>query len=356
MGKKKQHKSYGHKSGLPPGSLVHTGDFSAPTTPITAFHFGPDFFEESISENISDVKQFLDKPGLAWLNFDSVHDTKFMNEIGQIFGLHSLVLEDIMNTHQRPKAEEQGHVLFLVAVILRADELKSEFIEEQISFVLGKNFLLTFQEYQGDVFEPIRDRLRNKIGRIRERDVDYLLYALLDVIVDSYFVLLEDLAEKMDEMEDRIFTKPDNRSLIEIQENKRKLISLRRAVIPLRDAVDRAEHLEFELIRPETGPFLQDLSDHLHRTAELIESYRDVNNGLKDSYMSGMSLKLNHIMRVLTIISTIFIPLTFIVGVYGMNFNNMPELEWHYGYSAVWVFMVLLSLGLLWYFKKKKWL
>jgi len=318
--------------------------------------FGPDFLEEK------NIRLPLDRADLTrsgqpvWINFDSVHDTKLIQDVGHAFDLHPLILEDIMHPHQRPKAEDHGHALFVVAVMLYHDVQSGELVEEQVSFVLGDGFLLTFQEHPIDVFEPVRERLRQKTGRVHERGADYLMYALLDVIVDNYFTLLEEMGEAMDDMEDRIFIKPDNKSLIQIQENKRKLISFRRAIVPLRDAVSRAEHLEFDLIQTGTRPFLQDLSDHLQRTGDLVENYREVNNGLKDSYMSGMSLKLNNIMRVLTIISTIFIPLSFLVGVYGMNFDYMPELRWHYGYHVVWVVMVLLSLGLLWFFRKRKWL
>jgi magnesium transporter len=285
-----------------------------------------------------------------------------IEKIGKNFNLHPLLLEDILNTGQRPKAEDFEDHIFIVSKMLYFEETESEIISEQLSVIIGANFVISFQERHGDVFNAVRERIRNGKGRIRKMGSDYLAYALLDAVVDHYFLILEKLGEKIEGLEEDLLTNPTTETMQSIHNLKREMIFLRKSVWPLREVVNSLEKGESKLIKKSTKIYLRDVYDHTIQVMDSVESFRDVLSGMLDLYLSVISNKMNEVMKVLTIIATIFIPLTFIAGIYGMNFNpeaspfNMPELNWHFGYPAVWLVMILIGLTMLGFFKNKKWL
>jgi magnesium transporter len=277
-----------------------------------------------------------------------------IEKLGENFGIHRLVLEDILNTEHTPKIEVYEDYLFFTLKMITLGEDKG--IEsEQVSIILGDNYVISFQEKEGDVFDPVRERLRGQKGKIRARGADYLLYALVDVIADNYFVIIDAYGDILEELEDEIFMEPREDHLQVVQQSKRDLIKLRKSVFPLREAVLFLERSDTKLVKAETAPFFRDVYDHVLHVTESIESFRELNTGLKDIYLSRLSMKMNEVMQTLTIIATIFIPLTFVAGVYGMNFENMPELGWKYGYLAVWIVMLAITTLLIFYFRRKRW-
>jgi magnesium transporter len=265
-------------------------------------------------------------------------------------------LEDILNTDQRPKMEDYGEYLYIVLRMLNYNDKSSEIESEQISLVLGPNFVFSFQEREGDTFNPIRDRIRNSKGRIRKMGADHLAYTLLDSIIDNYFIILEKLGEKIEFLEEEVITRPTPETLQTVHHLKREMIFLRKGVWPLREVISGLERGESSLIKESTRIYLRDVYDHTIQTIDTIETYRDMVSGMLDIYLSSISNRLNAVMKVLTIIATIFMPLTFLAGIYGMNFKYMPELEWRWGYPAVWFAVVLISVSMLIYFRKKRWL
>jgi len=270
--------------------------------------------------------------------------------------LHPLILEDIVNTEQRPKMEDFEQYIFVVLKMLQYNEKEDEIIAEQVSLILGSNFVISFQETEGDIFDPIRDRIRNSKGRIRKMGADYLAYALLDAVVDNYFTILEKIGEKIETVEEELVANPIPETLQIIHTMKREMIFLRKSVWPLREVVGGLQRAESALIQESTGIYLRDVYDHTIQVIDTIETFRDMISGMLDIYMSSVSNKMNEVMKVLTIFAAIFIPLTFIAGIYGMNFQYMPELEWQLGYFAVLLIMLLVAVSLLVYFRKKKWL
>jgi len=294
---------------------------------------------------------------VTWVNIDGLHDIEIMEKIGKHFGLHPLVLEDILNTEQRPKIEDFDDYIFVVLKMLYYDENEGEIRAEQISIILGSNFVLSFQERVGDIFNPLRDRIRNAKGRVRKMGPDYLAYSLLDAIVDNYFVVLEKLGEQIEGMEEELVTNPTPETLQRIHNLKREMIFLRKSVWPLREVVSRLERGESPLIKEATGIYLRDVYDHTIQVIDTIETYRDMLSGMLDIYLSSISNRMNQVMKVLTIIATIFIPLTFVAGIYGMNFEYMPELKWHWFYpKAFWLVMLGVAALMLVYFRRKRWL
>ena len=279
-----------------------------------------------------------------------------IEKIGQHYDLHPLVLEDILHTGQRPKFEDIEQYLFVVLMMLRFDKENKSVISEQVSLVLGKNFVISFQENVGDVFEQIRDRIRNSKGRIRKMGSDYLMYALLDAIVDGYFAILENMGETIETLEEELVDDPSKNTLQQIHHLKREMIFLRKSVWPLRELISSLERSESKLIQQSTEAYLRDVYDHTIQVIDTVESFRDMVASMLDLYLSSLSMRMNEVMKVLTIIATIFIPLTFIAGVYGMNFHNMPELSWKYGYPVTLLVMAIISIGMLYYFKRKNWL
>jgi len=323
---------------------------------ITIMDYDEAQFEEKEVETIDECFLFKDKPTVTWINIDGLHQVEILEKLGECYGLHPLVLEDILNTDQRPKMEDYGEYIYIVLKALDYNDKSNEIETEQISLILGSNFVFSFQEREGDTFDPIRERLRNSKGRIRKMGADYLAYTLLDSIVDNYFIILERLGEKIEFLEEKLVTQPTPETLQIIHHLKRDMIFLRKAVWPLREVISSLERGESSLIKESTRIYLRDVYDHTIQTIDTIETYRDMVSGMLDIYLSSVSNRLNSVMKVLTIIATIFMPLTFLAGVYGMNFKFMPELEWRWGYAFIWLVMVGIGVFMLLYFRKKRWL
>ncbi|MCY4418592.1 MAG: magnesium/cobalt transporter CorA [Cytophagales bacterium] len=354
----------GEKVGLLPGSLVYVGENNNVPTHITAMQYNKmNFTERNIKEKDffirEELRHFLHTKGkVGWVNVNGLSDIILMRSFGDSLRLDPLVLEDILNTQQRPKVEVFSDHIFFVLRMLSYDQEKEEVNVEQVSFILGNSFVISFQEREGDVFEMVRVRLRKKWGNLRFRGSDYLLYSLLDMIVDNYFLILECLSHKVAQMEERILSEnlDDQNVPAIIQKNKKIILTVQQAVYPLREAINKLQRNESGLIDERTVKFLSDVQDHTLQVTDNIESFRDMNTGLQDVYLSTLSNNLNQVMKILTIISTIFIPLTFIVGLYGMNFKYMPEIGWKYGYLFSWGLMVTVVITLFVFFKRKRWL
>jgi magnesium transporter len=345
------------KAGLPPGTLVHIGEKKTEKTRITIVDYDETQFEEKEAKTIEECFPFKDTPTTTWINIEGVHDVDIIQKIGEHFDLHPLLLEDIANTEQRPKMEDYGNYIFIVLKMLSHDEKANEIKAEQVSIIFGSNFLISFQEgIKGDVFNPVRERIRDGKGRIRKMKSDYLAYSLVDAIVDSYFLILEKLGEKIEDIEEELVTNPASETLRAIHHLKREMIFLRKSVWPLRELISCLERGESSLIQESTGIYLRDVYDHTIQIIDTIETFRDMLSGMLDIYLSSVSNRMNQVMKVLTIIATIFIPLTFIVGIYGMNFEYMPELKWRWGYFAVLFVMVIIGIGMVIHFGRKKWL
>jgi magnesium transporter len=342
------------KAGLPPGTLVGDDAKGAAPVKITVIDYGEDSYEEKELEEITDCRLFRETPTVTWVNVGGVHRIEVLEELGECFGIHSLVLEDIANTEQRPKTEDFGDYLFVVLKMLdyEGDEVETE----QVSMVLGHNYVLSFQEREGDVFDAVRERIRNAKGRVRKMGPDYLAYALLDAVVDNYFVILEQIGEKVGLLEEELAENPNPETLQNVHELKREMIILRKSVWPLREVVNGLIRDDSKLVHQSTGVFLKDVYDHTIQVIDAVETYRDVLSGMLDLYLSTVSNRMNEVMKVLTIIATIFIPLTFVAGIYGMNFQFMPELGWHWSYPLVWLVMLIVALSMVIFFKSKKWL
>ena len=344
------------KVGLPAESLVYTGDVKGGAVTVDVM----DYDEREVREkNITTVQEciaYRDKPTVTWINVEGVHDVSLLEKMGECFGLHRLVMEDIASTDQRPKAEDFGEYLYIVFKMLSYDAPKGEVVPEQISLVLGRNFVLSFQEgLEGDVFNAIRGRIREGKGRIRKTGADYLAYALVDAVVDNYFLILEGIGENIESLEEAIVSRPTQETVQSIYRLKRELLILHKSVWPLREVVGILGKHDSPLIRETTVPYLRDVYDHVIQVIDTVEIYREMLSEMLDSYLSSVSNRMNEIMKVLTIIATIFMPLTFIAGVYGMNFRRMPELEWRYGYPLVLAVMLGIGLSMVRYFRKKKW-
>ena len=345
------------KSGLPPGTPVHIGERKAGAPRVSLMYYdGEQLVEEEVTD-ISACRTWLSQPGATWINIEGVHQIDLLEQFGAVFGLHPLVLEDIANTGQRPKVEDYGGYLYIVLRMLSLHAATQEVVGEQVSLVLGPNFVISFQEgIAGDAFDPIRERLRTSKGRARHEGADYLVYSLIDAIVDGYFVLLEKLGEQIEELDERMLASSAREATRTINHLKREMIWLRKAVWPLREMISALQRAESSLIQASTGVYLRDVYDHTIEVIDTVETYRDVLSGMLDNNLSLLTARLNEVMKVLTVISTIFIPLTFIAGVYGMNFRYMPELAWRWGYPLVMLGMAGIAVALYFYFRRKKWL
>ena len=312
--------------------------------------------EEKEAKDVEECFPFRDKPTVTWINIDGVDRVDVIEKLGKHFNLHPLALEDIVNTGQRPKMEDFLDYILLVLKMLYYDEKEGEFKAEQISLILGPNWVISFQENEGDVFDPIRERIRSDKGRIRKMGADYLVYVLMDAIVDNYFIILEKIGENIEEIEDNLVTNPAPETLQALHNLKRQMIFLRKSVWPLREVISRLERWESQLVNKSTDIYLRDLYDHTIQVIDAIETFRDMLSGMLDIYLSSVSNRMNEVMKVLTIIATIFIPLTLVAGLYGMNFKFMPELEWPWGYPFVLLVMFAIGILMVIYFRKKKWL
>ena len=354
--KARLYKRHSRKAGSPPGTLVHIGEKKVETVRITYIDYDEQYIEEKQVSNIEECFPFKTTPTVTWINIDGLHEVEIIEKLGKHFELHPLVLEDVVNTGQRPKFEDFEKYAFIVLKMLSYSEEMQAIESEQVGIVLGPNFVISFQERVGDVFDQIRDRIRNAKGRIRKMGPDYLAYTLVDAVVDSYFGILEKLGERIESMEEELVTDPTENTLQQIHTLKREMISLRKSVWPLRELISGMQRSESTLINESTGIYLRDVYDHTIQVIDTIESFRDMVSGMLDIYLSSISNKMNAVMKVLTIIATIFIPLTFVAGIYGMNFEHMPELKWRWGYLAIWLVMGTVFALMLIYFRRKKWL
>ncbi len=352
----RQTKRHSKSAGLPPGTLIHIGEKKLEAPRITVIDYDEQSFQEKQVKEIEECFEFKTSPTVTWINIDGIHDINTIEKIGSRYDLHPLTLEDILTAGQRPKFEDLEKYLFIVLNMLSFSDEKRQIQAEQVSIILGPNFVISFQESVGDVFEPIRDRIRNAKGRIRKMGCDYLMYSLIDAVVDNYFVILEKSGEKIESLEEELVSSANEQVLKRIYRLKREMIFVRKSVWPLRELIGGIERSESGLIADSTSVYLRDLYDHTIQVIDTVESFRDMVAGMLDIYLSALSNRMNAVMKVLTIIATIFIPLTFITGVYGMNFKYMPELEWKWGYLAVWLVMITVVAVMLIYFKRKKWL
>ncbi len=344
------------KAGLPPGSLVYIGDKKAEQANISIIEYDENQSQEKKLRHISECFTFSNKATVTWVDVDMVHHVELIEKIGECCGFHPLVLEDILNTDQRPKLEDFGDYIYIVLRMLSCNGGNDGIDSEQVSIILGPNYVITFQERELDVFNSIRDRIRNGKGRLSKSGADYLAYALLDTIVDNYFVVLEKLGERIEALEEQLIARPTHTVLQSIHDLKRDMIFLRKSIWPLREVISAHGRVETALVSESTRVYMHDVYDHTIHVIDTLETFRDTLSGMLDIYLSSVSNRMNEVMKVLTIIATIFIPLTFIVGVYGMNFKYMPELEWHWGYSAVMLFMLVIALCMVAFFRKKKWI
>jgi magnesium transporter len=354
MAKRKYH-SKNSKLGMAPGSLLFTGEQKMDQVNIEVMKYDEKSIEEKSFSDISGAIDFIGSSNqVTWINIEGIHDVDTIEKVMHHFNLHRLTGEDILSVGQRPKLDDYSNYLHVVLRMFMLVEKELE--EEQITFILTKNCLITFQEKTGDVFNFVRRRLNEGKGQIRTRGADYLHYALIDSVVDHYFIVLENFGDKIEDLEIELLDRPTDDVLKRLHHLRREALQLRRSVYPLREVVSRLEKQEADFINPETRIFVRDLYDHTIQVIETIEVFRDSASGLLDLYMNSISNKMNGIMKLLTIVSTIFIPLTFIAGVYGMNFENMPELSFKYGYGIAMLVMFVLAVIMVIFFKRKKWL
>ncbi len=345
------------KRGLPPGSIVYVGRQVAGPVQIDKIEYNEHAFEQSTVAPEQEEALKTSPKQVTWLNVDGVHDVKLIETLGQYFEIHPLTLEDIANTRQRPKCEYYDGYVFVALKMLRPNKSKNGgALAEHVSLILGDNFLISFQQEKGDVFDPVRERLRNNRGRIRKSGADYLCFSLMDAIVDGYFDVLEDLGERMTKLDNEVLTNPQPETLRRIHEMKRELVFLRRCVWPLRELASGLQKRDSQIIGDDVEIYLRDLYDHVAQIIDALEASRDVLSGLTDLYLSSVSNRMNEVMKMLTLIATIFIPITFIAGIYGMNFEHMPELQWRLSYPIFWLTVISVATGMLVYFKNKKWL
>lgn len=344
------------KVGLPPGSLVHIGEKKVDKVGLSVIDYDPDYLNARELKSVEEAFPFKDSPTVTWLNIIGLHEIKTLEKIGNHFGIHPLVMEDILNTSHQPKSEIYDDYVFAIIKMIRynPEEKKLEF--EQVSIILGESFVITFQEREGDIFEPVRQRIQNPKSRLRRNGPDYLTYALLDVLVDNYYIIMENLEEVIESLEELVLQRQDESLMKDIQKTKRATILLRKSVWPLRDAIDEIMSEDSNLIKEFTAPYLRDLYDHAIHVIETIEMFREMVSGIMDLYLSNISNRMNEVMKILTIIASVFIPLTFIAGIYGMNFENMPELKWPFGYHLVLAIMLLIVVISVILFKKRKWI
>jgi magnesium transporter len=345
--------------GSPPGTLVHTGTRKVEQVHVRHLSYDADELHETSGATLEEVLDALpsapDGPGVHWINVDGLHEPGLLEYLDTRYGIHRLVLEDVLSTHQRPKTEDHGSYFFVVLRMLSFDEKTASVEAEQVSLIVTDRILISFQERPGDVFEPVRERLRLAKGRIRSRGVDYLAYTLIDAVVDGYFEVLEKIGDQIEELETRALTDGTTDTMHAIHVLRREALVLRRAVWPLRDALGPMYRGDVAQVREETRVFLRDVHDHAVQVIDAVESLREMLSAAMDLHVSNVSNRMNEVMKVLTIIATIFIPLSFFAGVYGMNFEHMPELALPWAYPALLAFMAVLALGMLGYFKHKGW-
>lgn len=340
---------------LSPGTVAYTGKKTTTATELDIIDYSKEHYHRFETNNIREAFNYEDSTNITWINVNGLSNTDDIITLGNHFELHPLIQEDIVSTYQRPKIDEYEEYLFIVFKMLHYDN--EQLTNEHISMVMGKDYVLTFQEAEGDVFGDLRDRLEHGKGRIRGLGADYLMFAILDAVVDNYFTVVEFLSNKVEILEDKLFDDREAPNITaEIQDLKKEILKIRKAVVPLREVINRLEKIETLLIEERTHKYIRDLYDHIIQVNESVEIYREMIWGLMDMYLTTLSNKMNEVMKVLTIMASIFIPLTFMAGIYGMNFDHMPELHIKYGYYYLWAAMIVVFFGMLWYFKRKKWL
>lgn len=349
-------KKSSRKAGLPPGTLVHIGEKLTEKTRIVLVEYDGQVFQGKELKSLETCYLFPREPVVTWVNVIGIQQVEVLEKLGNCFSVHPLALEDILNTEQRPKVEDYGEDLFIVVKLISYNEKKDEVEAEQISLILRPNALLSFQEKEGDDFAAVKERLQAGKGRLRKMGADYLAYTLLDIVVDQYFAVLEKLGERVEVLEGKLLTDPSAATLQKIQNLKKEMLLLRKWVWPLREVISSLERGEFPGIQESTRVYLRDVYDHAIQVMDSIEIYRDILSGMLDIYLSSLNNRMNAVMKVLTIIATIFMPLTFLAGVYGMNFKHMPELDWPWGYPLVMLIMAGVALSMLILFRRKKWL
>lgn len=341
---------------MSPGIVVHVGEQKIETARITLMSYDPARLEEKELTRIEESFAYRDTPPVSWINIDGLHEVELIEKIGTHFNIHPLTQEDIVNTGQRPKVENFEDYIYIVIKMLKFDETTGHITSEQVSLILGSHYLLSFQETEGDVFNSVRERIRKGRLHIRRSGTDYLAYALIDAVVDHYFLMLEKMGEKIEHFEEQLPLQPTPEILQAIYDLKRELVYFRKQVWPIRDVLNTWQKAESSIIEEANKVFIRDVYDHTIQVIDTIDSFRDIITGVMDLYLSTVSNKMNEVMKVLTIMATIFIPLTFIAGIYGMNFKYMPELEWKWSYPVLWIVLIAIFLGMMFYFKRKKWL
>ncbi len=352
MSEKNKDTSRASKSGLMPESLVHVGSHSDAKVQVRVMDYDKNDLHESVMNDYSVCEKFLTSMSVSWLDVDGIHDNKVIEEIGKRFNVHLLVLEDIMNSESRPKVEFFEDYMFITLKMLELHPKTNALNVEQLSLIIGSKHVLMFQERTGDSFDPIRDRIRNAIGKVRSKDGYYLAYLILDAVVDNYITVSEKLAQQIELLEDTVVKRPTEFTLHRILALRKELLDFKRSIDPLKEAINTVtRELDTDMAN-----YYRDLHDHIIYESENLNMYREMLSNMLDLYHSNIQMKMNQIMKVMTIMTTIFVPLTFLVGVYGMNFNNMPELETEYGYYIVWGVMIIVVSLMLLFFKKKKWL
>lgn len=352
----KQDSYHSKKAGLPPGSMVYVGKYKNEKIILTEITFSKGSYTSKLLANISECTFIDDDSSTTWINLEGIHEVKIVEDIGKKFNLDLMILEDIVNTNHRPKEDQYKDYLFLSLKLLDVDPDSDSVVDEQISLVLGNHYLISFQERKSPVFRTFLDRLEQGKGVYRQRKPDYIFYRIIDTVVDNYFLVTEHISDSIDGLETEILKSPEKNSLEKIYEMKKKLQVLNKAILPLRESISAIIRNDNEFIEDVNEKYFRDVYEHLTQVSETVSSQNETITSFIDLYMSGVSTKMNQVMQVLTMFATIFIPLTFIAGVYGMNFDNMPELHWKYGYLMVWGLMFAVTLGFVIYFRKKKWL
>jgi magnesium transporter len=347
-------KNLQNKLGAPPGTLVYYGEDRTEKVKISLIEYNEKEFIEKDFFSVAECLANVDAGMVKWINVDGVHNVEIVEQIGRHFNIHPLTLEDIVNTNQRAKFEDYDNYVVAIMKMIYYD---SEVHSEQLSVVLMPGIVISFQEAQGgDAFDLIRNRIRQGKGRVRKMSADYLAYALIDAVVDCYFTILEKIGDRIEVLEEELISDPTRHTMTQLHHMKRQMIFVRKAVWPMRELISNMERSDTELITPGTDVYLRDVHDHTIRVIDTVETFRDLLSGMMDIYLSSVSNKMNEVMKVLTIITTIFVPVTFIAGIYGMNFDYMPELHSKWGYPLTWAVMLVIIISLLLYFRKKKWL
>jgi magnesium transporter len=345
------------KAGLPPGTLIHIGEKLSDATKIRLLDYADDHCLETDVEDPGELTDFRDRQTVSWVHVEGIHDTGVLEKLGQVFSLHPLILEDILNTDQRPKLQDMGEYIYIVLKRFHHSGSARGGIEaEQISIVLGPGYVISLQERADALLDPIREQIKTSKGRIRRSGADYLAYSIIDAVLDSYFGILETLGDRIEMEEEALVNNPRPQTLRAIQAMKRDMILLRKSIWPLRETVSALERSDSPLIKDTTGIYLKDVHDHAIQVIDTMETYREMLSGMIDIYLSSLSNRMNQVMKVLTIIATIFMPMTFLAGVYGMNFKHFPELEWQWGYAFFWIVNIIIAAVMLILFKRKKWM